>query len=317
MSTLSVVIPVYNRESLLPATLDSVLAQQRAVDEIIVVDDCSTDGSVEVARRYGITPISTGVNSGLSAARNLGLASTGCEYVALLDSDDIWMPEHTTAVMELLERHPECAVGFSRVQSFGDMNHEQEALVPAGRPVDAFWACARQGVVIPSASILKRSAALEVGAFDSTLRCAEDYDFFVRVARRHPFVSTPTPSVLYRKHGGQMSKSVLACRRVEYEIRARHLSAAREREEPTFVRRLEAVTREAWEMRLREAWTVRDPELMRFYLSLARLVPEPDAVAARWKSRARLLGVARAWDRLPLRVRSAVRRIASMVRPGR
>src|SRR5687768_8248493 len=118
-STVSVVIPCHNGEAFLEETLLSVRAQLRQPDEIIVVDDASTDGSAEIARRLGATCIPTGVNVGLPAARNFGIRHARGSLIALLDADDVWLPDHLRSVVDLLERHPETGVGFGRVRLFG------------------------------------------------------------------------------------------------------------------------------------------------------------------------------------------------------
>lgn len=169
--------------------IDSVLAQTRAVEEIIVVDDGSSDGTADaLASKYGdrIRCIRQ-ENGGVSSARNLGMSVAGGRYFALLDSDDVWMPGKTALQLEYLEAHPHIGMVLCDV-----------ARVDAGhRPIDVFRrreVIARDGWVLgdllmnpalaPASAILRREVYEDVGGFDTALRTAEDIDFHLRVARR-------------------------------------------------------------------------------------------------------------------------------------
>jgi glycosyltransferase involved in cell wall biosynthesis len=309
----SVVIPCHNGEAFLEETLASVRAQTLAPDEIVVVDDASTDRSAEIAIRCGATCIPTGTNVGLPAARNFGIRHAKGSVIALLDADDIWLPDHLRSIVELLERYPDAGVAFARVQLFGVIEHEQEHVLPSGRPVDAFWNCVRDNIVIPSSCAIRREAWEAVGGFDESLWAAEDFDFFMRVSRRFPFVFTGTISVKYRKHQAQMTMQNRRIREFEYRSRERFWRQARANESPEFVRRLEAAMRDAWDERLGRAWTMRNGDLLKFYLTLGAHIPGPHPVFAKWRRRLRFMPVVRVWDHLPLGVRRGVRRSAAVM----
>ncbi len=112
MPTVSVIIPTYNRRAYVQEAIDSVLAQTYTDYEIIVIDDGSTDGTGEALReRYGDKIIyEWQENQGLSAARNRGIESSRGQYIALLDSDDLWMPEKLERQVACLSQHPEVAM---------------------------------------------------------------------------------------------------------------------------------------------------------------------------------------------------------------
>ncbi|MEP7216816.1 MAG: glycosyltransferase family A protein, partial [Anaerolineaceae bacterium] len=117
MNAVSVVIPVYNCERFLAETLNAVAAQSRPAAEIIVVDDESTDGSVRVALESGIPlRLIRRPNSGVSHARNVGLAAAEGDFVCFLDQDDIWHPAHLARQIACFETRPEAGVVFSRFQ---------------------------------------------------------------------------------------------------------------------------------------------------------------------------------------------------------
>ena len=106
--SVSVIIPTYNRVRTLPRALDSVLAQTRAVDEIIVVDDGSTDSTVDLLlANYPQVKLLQQPNLGVSAARNHGIREASSDWIALLDSDDRWLPTKLEAQVALVEQRPD------------------------------------------------------------------------------------------------------------------------------------------------------------------------------------------------------------------
>ena len=105
--TISVVIPAYNCERYITRSIDSVLAQTRPVDEIIIVDDGSSDNTGEVVKRYGgkVRYIRQ-ENAGASVARNTGIEAATGDWIAFLDGDDEWLPDKIKHQTELLSRNP-------------------------------------------------------------------------------------------------------------------------------------------------------------------------------------------------------------------
>ncbi len=185
----SAIIPTYNRRELVQRAIDSVLAQTRAVDEILVVDDGSTDGTADaLAARYGDrVTVMRQANGGVSAARNAGMGAARGRYFALLDSDDLWMPEKTARQLAFLDAHPD----------FGMVLCDVERVDADGAPIDEFrrreaipvdgWALAGvlgNPALVPASAMLRREVFDDIGGFDTALRTAEDLDFHLRVARR-------------------------------------------------------------------------------------------------------------------------------------
>jgi glycosyltransferase involved in cell wall biosynthesis len=168
----SAIIPTYNRRELVVRAIDSALAQTRRVDEIVVVDDGSTDGTEAVLReRYGdrIRYVHQ-ANAGVSAARNHGMAIAQGRYFALLDSDDEWLPEKTARQVEWMQAHPD----------FGMVLCDVERVDGEHRPVDIMrrrdvihedgwilrWIIHNPSLV-PASALLKREVVADVGGFDS------------------------------------------------------------------------------------------------------------------------------------------------------
>lgn len=207
----SAIIPTYNRRDLVLRAIDSVLAQTRAVAQIIVVDDGSTDGTREaLAQRYGDRiQYVWQANAGVSAARNHGLSLARGRYLALLDSDDEWLPEKTQRQVEWLDARPEFGMVLCdvlRVNADGspiDRFRRREQLPEDGQVLR--WVL-RNPALAPVSAMLRRTVYEQVGGFDASLRTAEDLDFHLRIAQRFPIgvVDEPLARAI-RGHDGLSS----------------------------------------------------------------------------------------------------------------
>lgn len=185
--TVSVVITTYNRAELCIRAVESALAQTYQHVEIIVVDDGSRDGTAERLRsRFGskITLIRQ-ENRGVSAARNVGVAAGKGTLVALLDSDDYWLPEKTEEQVRYLEAHPEYGMVLCNLSNFhangqelGESNRRR-ALPRDGRILDLVL---MSPALVPSSVMIRRALYESIGGFDEALPTAEDLDFHLRVA---------------------------------------------------------------------------------------------------------------------------------------
>lgn len=203
----AVVIPVHDRADLLETALTSVAAQTLPPAEVIVVDDGSVDDSAAVAERFGATVIRQ-PQSGVSAARNRGLAASSASYVAFLDSDDEWEPGHLAALAANALDHS--IVSTAALSTDGALIGSQSrlplALVTADR---LLWP---DNPVVTSAVLVDRALALEAGGFDERLRHSEDLDLWARLLERRPGLVLPDVTVRYRTHPGQTSLDVEAMR---------------------------------------------------------------------------------------------------------
>ena len=186
---LSVIIPTYNRRELVLNAIGSVLAQTLAVDEIIVVDDGSEDGTADALQRhFGSRVIYVRQdNAGVAAARNRGLSIATGEYLSLLDSDDEWLPEKTSRQVRWLDAHP----GFGlvlcdviRVTKNGDIIDvfRRREFIPEDGHV-LRWVL-RNPALAPLSAMFRREVLSDVGGFNTELRTAEDIEFHLRVARK-------------------------------------------------------------------------------------------------------------------------------------
>jgi glycosyltransferase involved in cell wall biosynthesis len=204
----SAVLPTYNRGWILEQAVDSVLDQDYANLELIVVDDGSTDGTKGLLSRFGdrIVVICQ-TNRGVSAARNTGIRAATGELIALLDSDDTWLPEKVTAQVAFFSNHPDARV--CQTQEFWIRNgvrvnpgkrHRKEAGMIFERSLAL---C----LVSPSAVMMRKSLLDEVGLFDETLPACEDYDLWLRIACKHPIHLIDRPLIVKRGgHDDQLSR---------------------------------------------------------------------------------------------------------------
>ena len=200
--TFSVIIPLYNKEAEVAATLRSALEQSLRPLEVIVVDDGSTDGSADIvaAFRSPLVRLIRQPNAGVSAARNRAIAEARGEYVALLDADDRWRTGFLAEIAAMIERWPGCglyATAFDIVSG--------EGLVP-GRtpdergPVDDFFTRSMSCyVAIPSASVIPRALFAEVGLFPVGMKLGEDQYLWTRIARCRTVCFSPERLVLYSR----------------------------------------------------------------------------------------------------------------------
>lgn len=185
------VIPTYNRSRDVRVAIGTVVAQTYPADEIeiVVVDDGSTDDTAEVLSRefgdrirYLHKP-----NGGVSSARNVGMAAARGDYLALLDSDDEWLPEHLAAQIEFLERHPDFGMVLTDVVRMDerrrdfDMLRRREFIREDGHVLR--WVL-RNPALVPASATFRRSVYEDVGGFDEGLVTGEDLDFHLRIALR-------------------------------------------------------------------------------------------------------------------------------------
>jgi glycosyltransferase involved in cell wall biosynthesis len=183
----SVVIPTYNRRVLVARAVRSVLAQTCQVEEIIVIDDGSTDGTVDaLAAEFGDRiRVQWQANAGVSAARNRGLQMARGHYLALLDSDDEWLPEKIALQLPWLQARPDFGMVLCDVQLMHqgrpgyNILRRRDSVPHDGNVLK--WVL-MQPSMTPSSVLIRREVFDQTGGFNESLRTAEDLDFHCRVA---------------------------------------------------------------------------------------------------------------------------------------
>lgn len=201
----SVVIPTYNRGALIAATLDSVFAQEYRDFEVIVVDDGSTDDTADRLRPYlDRIRFVTQANKGPGAARNLGANSSIGEYIAFLDSDDLWFPWTLGSYAEIIREENSPALLAGKLLYF---SHEDELSLirKTSREYCYFpdyFASSSRGLYCGAGQMLaKKSSFLAAGGFVETKINAEDHDLAMRCGTFGGFVFISSPNMIaYRQH---------------------------------------------------------------------------------------------------------------------
>lgn len=228
MPKLSVIITAYNYGHMLTESIDSVLNQDYADFELIVIDDGSTDDTPNVASRYGDRVRYIRQNhAGIAVARNTGIAAAKGDLIAFQDADDLWTPNTLALRVRTMERHPDLGLIFGDVaveqngkMIFPSFLRERKALselktirVEDGLCViagNAFSALLKERFIpIPSITIPKRRFG-EVGPWDPTAEGVEDYEFYLRLSRRFQLGYIDRILVTCRIHGANVSCDVIS-----------------------------------------------------------------------------------------------------------
>ncbi|HHP7231498.1 MAG TPA: glycosyltransferase family 2 protein [Xenococcaceae cyanobacterium] len=213
MTTISVIIPAYNAERTILATIKSVQQQTFKDLEIIVIDDGSSDRTREILatiddERLKINSYS---NQGLSTARNRGIARAKGKYLSFIDADDLWTPDKLAKQLTALKSNPQASVAYSWMVLMVEAtdNHEQTSFI-SGKKV-AFTGNVYEKLLLDnfigngSNILVKQGAIASVGEFDTTLKSCEDWDYYLRLAAKYNFALVPEHQIIYRKTPGTMT----------------------------------------------------------------------------------------------------------------
>jgi len=201
MLPISVIIPTFNRAYCLPNALNSVLEQTQRPAEIIVIDDGSSDDTAKLIKNnFPQVKYLKQTQLGVSAARNNGIKESTELWVALLDSDDEWLPEKLSRQTALLAENPDLKIC-----------HTEEIWVRNGVRVNQmdkhkksggwlYQKCLPLCAISPSSALIHRSLFDEIGLFNEQLPACEDYDLWLRICSRYPVAYVETPCI--KKYGG-------------------------------------------------------------------------------------------------------------------
>ena len=209
--TVSVVVTTYNQSAYIEATLGSVLAQQARPDEVIVVDDGSSDDTAARVRAFqGRVILREQANQGVAASRNAGVAAARGDLVALLDGDDLWHPQKLELQIAAFERFPDTGLVAVRCQTFTDRPPSPLAGLSAASVVmqhghrladllDENFLWTTSQVAIPR-RVLER-----IGPSNTRYRICSDYDLYLRIARDYPITMIEAPLTYWRTHDASAS----------------------------------------------------------------------------------------------------------------
>jgi glycosyltransferase involved in cell wall biosynthesis len=208
MNFVSIIIPTFNRKTLLRRALQSVYQQSYSSFEVIVVDDGSTDQTKEmIISDFPLVRYFYKSNQGVSAARNLGLDHAKGEWLAFLDSDDEWLPKKLENQINLLKSRSEykiCHTNEQWVRHGVKVNQMKKHKKTGGW---IFPQCLPLCAMSPSSIMIQKSVFADIGHFDTRLSCCEDYDMWLRVTAKYPVLFIEEPQIIkYGGHDDQLSK---------------------------------------------------------------------------------------------------------------
>ena len=211
---ISVIIPTYNRASFVEEAIQSVLVQDFFIRnasipfELLVIDDGSTDNTKEVVRSFGDkVKYHFQEHKGVSAARNLGLELTQGDYLAFLDSDDLWKKEKMSTQMSFMKSFPIAKVCYTEetwIRRGVFVNPQKKHQKYSGWIFDKVLPICLLSL---SSALFKREVFEEIGKFDEELPACEDYDFGIRLALKYPVYLLQKPLIIKRGgHSDQLSR---------------------------------------------------------------------------------------------------------------
>lgn len=240
MPRVSVIIPTYNRASLLPRALESVFNQTFRDFELIVVDDGSTDATPDVLKRFnGKIKYIRQENQGTAAARNRGIQESQGEYIAFLDSDDYWVPEKLEEQVKVLDAHKNIGIVYARMPIINEKG-ERVGTKPAGVSGKNFKELIEYWGDLPNSTVMTRRECFDkAGLFDTSLETMQDIDMWLRIARFYELYEIENKVLAYYyRHDNQITRNRLKVYRGRVAIFKKILNTSQERLPDAFLRRL-------------------------------------------------------------------------------
>ncbi len=206
MPTVDVIIPAYNAAKYLPMAIESVMAQTFEDWRILLIDDGSTDNTAEVASHFfdQLGPKLKYVNqpnSGLPAARNTAIRNSSAEFLALLDADDMWLPNRLLESLKCFENRPKVGLAYSLISRINQEGEVIDTFAGNAKHAEGYIApyIYMRMVDLPCPTItFRRKCVDEVGLFDETLRATEDRDLWLRIAFQYEVAFVPKVLAHYR-----------------------------------------------------------------------------------------------------------------------
>ena len=211
MPLISVIIPTYNGEKTILETIQSLQQQSFRDLEIIVINDGSTDGTVELLKQIAEPrlKIFSYENGGLPVARNRGIDRATGDYITFIDADDLWTPDKLESQLAALQQNPQAGVAYSWTAFINEKSEFLYAWEPIYYQGNVYPQLLVKNFISSGSNILARREFIEAaGRFDPTLKSAEDWDYYIRIAAICQFVLVPQYQILYRRSSQSMTSKV-------------------------------------------------------------------------------------------------------------
>ena len=254
LNMISVVMPTYNASKYVGLAIESVLNQTYPHFELIIVDDGSTDNTLKILESYAKNDSRIRIlkteHGGPSRARNLAIAEAKYSWVAILDADDIALPNRFEKQISLVKTKPNVVAWGSAVHHINSKG-EILSISPLGPQSEAeFYKMRQEGHVVnlshPSA-LLKKEIVLKVGGYNPLFQAAQDLELLDRMAEYGPILAIPEPLTLYRLHSDSISMNRFFLQRQSMRyVRYRHLAQLAGKPSPTFEEFLQQGQQQPW-----------------------------------------------------------------------
>ena len=206
MMQVSVVIPTYNRYEFLKRAIISVIAQTYNVSEIIVVDDGSTDATANIQKDFPQIKYIYQKNSGVSSARNVGIESASSEWIAFLDSDDVWLEEKIEKQIAFHRKNSDILMSYT--DEIWNRDNQEIKIPKKFRKIgkDVFLENLSFCNIAPSSVLMHKKILKSVGLFDESLEVCEDYDLWLRILQKYQIGLVSEKLIIkYAGHEDQLS----------------------------------------------------------------------------------------------------------------
>ncbi|MBE9178912.1 glycosyltransferase family 2 protein [Oculatella sp. LEGE 06141] len=211
MPAVSIIVPAYNAERTIVETIESLQQQTFSDFELIIINDGSTDKTVEVVEAIPDPRIKlfSYENGGLPVARNRGIERATGEFITFIDADDLWTPDKIASQVEALRANPEAGVAYSWTAFINENSEYLYAWEPLHYQGNVYRDLLYHNFISSGSNIMARRHYIEAaGEFDPTLKSVEDWDYYIRLAALCPFVVVPQYQILYRRTSQSMTTKV-------------------------------------------------------------------------------------------------------------
>jgi glycosyltransferase involved in cell wall biosynthesis len=211
MPLISVIIPAYNAEKTISETIQSLQQQTFSDLEIIVINDGSTDKTLELLQSIDEPRLKvfSFENGGLPVARNRGIERATGEFITFIDADDLWTPDKLADQLAALQQNPQAGVAYSWTAFINEKSEYLYAWEPLYYQGNVYPELLVKNFISSGSNILVRKEFIEsAGKFDPLLKSAEDWDYYIRLAARCEFVMVPKYQILYRRSSQSMTSKV-------------------------------------------------------------------------------------------------------------
>ncbi|HLO87539.1 MAG TPA: glycosyltransferase [Nostocaceae cyanobacterium] len=209
---ISVIIPAFNCESTIKRTIESVLNQTFTDWELIIINDGSTDATLDIISAFSDSRLKVFSfdNAGGNVSRNRGLKLAMGEFVSFLDGDDMWTSDKLLSQLKALQNNPQAAVAYS----WTDYIDENDKIVISGGRLVANGNVYERLLLTNflengSNPLIRKEAIIELGGFDENLSAAQDWDMWLRLAAKFEFVNVPSAQILYRISANSVSSNLV------------------------------------------------------------------------------------------------------------